>query len=262
MCYVPPGSFQRDGTATNISVITKGYWMGETEVTVELGRVMGWNLDSGYQAKWPLDNVGMIDSDGTWIRVLERCNKLSQLTGRTPVYNISAKYDSEGYPNGEYTVKLVAGANGFRVPTEMEWMWAAMGADTTEQPNRTGYKKGYPGSTGTSTAGMTDYGWYKDNSGSSTGGSIHKTVATKKPNELGLYDMLGNVWEYCLTHRGNYNAMQAYPTGTVTDFPGNTYNLGVIARGGGCLHSGLNRITVRENGYNQNQGFRIVLPFN
>jgi formylglycine-generating enzyme required for sulfatase activity len=228
MCYVPPGSFQRDGTATNISTITKGYWMGETEVTQELWYTTGLRISPYYGAKLPACSL-------SWYHTLEFCNRLSLATGKTPAYNIIADNFGDWTT---YSASIIVGANGYRLPTSMEWMWAAMGADTTEQPNRTGYKKGYPGSTGTSTTGLSDYGWYKQNSGNTS-----HTVATKKPNELGLYDMLGNVWEWCWE---------------------------IILRGGGYAHSGLNRITETlsinstseaDMGYDY-VGFRIVLPFN
>jgi formylglycine-generating enzyme required for sulfatase activity len=104
----------------------------------------------------------------------------------------------------------------------MEWMWAAMGADTASpgQVNRTGYKKTFAGSTGSNSIG--DYAWYADNSG----GKTHP-VGTKRANELGLYDMSGNVWEWCWDWYGDW------PSGAKIIFTGAASGEDRVRRGGG-----------------------------
>ena len=85
----------------------------------------------------------------------------------------------------------------FRLPTEAEWEYAARGGNTSE-----GYK--YSGSND-----IGDVAWYNGNSSSKT----HE-VGTKNPNELGIYDMSGNVYEWCQDRYGSYsNATQTNPTG-------------------------------------------------
>jgi uncharacterized repeat protein (TIGR02543 family) len=231
--FVPSGSFQYNATSTsNVATITKAYWLGETEVTQELYQaVMGYNPSAlpdtpapgETQNKRPVENL-------TWYDVIEFCNKLSQAGGREPVYTITDRTTADG-PIGDgtsaegpitgATVSADFGKNGYRLPTEMEWMWAAMGADTTEQPNTSGYLKDYAGSTEEPgvLANVGDYAWYNVNSKIMIGEeetTVTHEVGKKLPNELSLYDMSGNVDEW-LWDWGSGTTLNG---GSLTDYRG------------------------------------------
>ena len=142
----------------------------------------------------------------------------------------------------EFITKLnQATGKTFRLPTEAEWEFAARGGTKSH-----GYK--YSGSNTTG-----DVAWYSENSGYKT----HE-VGTKQANELGLYDMSGNVDEWCSDWYGNYSSSaQSDPTGPSTG----SYLVGR----GGCLGSTARscRVTYR-NGYgptyaNSLLGFRLAL---
>ena len=115
----------------------------------------------------------------------------------------------------------------FRLPTEAEWEFAARGGNASE---------GYTYS-GSNTLG--DVAWYFSNSSRKT----HE-VATKAPNELGLYDMSGNVWEWCQDWYGSYSSdVQTDPTGP-------TSGSARVVRGGGWSIDDYDcRVAYRYTGY-------------
>jgi len=105
----------------------------------------------------------------TWYDAAAYCNWLSEKMGLTPCYRGSGK-----------TIQCDFSANGYRLPTEAEWEYAARGGAKS-----LGFA--YAGSDN-----PDEVAWYAANSG----GVMHP-VGQKKPNELGLYDMSGNLYEWC-----------------------------------------------------------------
>lgn len=131
----------------------------------------------------------------------------------------------------------------FRLPTEAEWEYAARGGNKSK-----GYK--YSGSNN-----IDDVAWYRRNSSNKT----HE-VGIKAPNELGLYDMSGNVWEWCSDWYGDYSSSpQINPTGPING----SYRM---LRGGGqfdhalCCRVSFRGISIPDN-CSSHSGLRLVLTY-
>ena len=200
-------------------VTLSDYYIGETEVTQELWQaVMGTTIQ--YQAK-----KGAYGS-----------TSLYGVGNSYPMYYISWD-DCQTFVT---KLNQLTGKN-FRLPTEAEWEYAARGGQKSR-----GYK--YAGSNI-----LSDVAWYSDNSGS----QIHP-VKQKQANELGLYDMSGNVWEWCQDWYDSYRSnAQTNPTGPSSG----VYR---VYRGGGWNYSASGcRVAVRygdtPGGRNCFLGFRVVL---
>ena len=262
--YVPGGTFQRDATPTNISVITEPFRMSQCEITrLQFYTIMGTDPSNPVCSSGESDPVQVVN----WYHAIAFCNKLSIAEGFTPAYSVTVggtpiDFGTLAYasiPTGSNAEWNAASANwsvdGYRLPTEMEWMWAAMGADTANpgQVNYGGYAKLFAGYTGSNL--IDDYAWYFNNSSDRT-----HPVGTTLPNELGLYDMSGNVLEWCWDW---YNLL--YPTGAATDYRGAASGTIRIMRGG-CRSMDMPFCTVAKRwsaepeGVASITGFRVVRP--
>ena len=223
---VEGGTFQmgdRDEKPVH-SVTVSSFYMCDHEVTQKEYRdVMGTNPSHCSGNDRPVEEV-------SWYDAVNYCNKLSVKEGLTPCYTQSG---------GTWTCNF--NADGYRLPTEAEWEYAARGGKKS---------KGYTYSGSNS---MGNVAWYRDNSSSGP-----HDVKTKSPNELGLYDMSGNVWEWCWDWYGSYSSSsQTNPFGASSG----SYR---VLRGGGYYYytaSGC-RVAFRRNGSpswsSDDVGFRVV----
>jgi hypothetical protein len=124
----------------------------------------------------------------SWYDVVKWSNAKSQMEGLTPVYTVNGTT----YKTGQVVPTVSSAANGYRLPSEKEWEWAARGGVSSQ-----GYT--YSGSNTISAVAWT----YENNTPYGT-----KAVGTKAANELGIYDMSGNVWEWCEDANSSYRRIR------------------------------------------------------
>ncbi|MEA2064317.1 MAG: formylglycine-generating enzyme family protein [Gemmatimonadota bacterium] len=152
------------------AVTLDAFKMSTTEITQEQYKTVMGNNPSKFSGFYnlPVESV-------TWEDAATFCNKLSELTGIEPCYDLESW-------------ECDFSKEGFRLPTEAEWEYAARAGSSTEY---------YFGPTGSS---LDRAVWYEDNSFSTT-----HPVGFKEANAAGLYDMSGNVWEWCNDYSSRYN---------------------------------------------------------
>jgi formylglycine-generating enzyme required for sulfatase activity len=201
--------------------ISKSFLVDKFPTTQSLYlEVMGRNPSRFVGMNRPVDNV-------SWLDAIIFCNKLSELSGLEPAYDVTGK---EAILHFE--------KNGFRLPTEYEWEYCCCGGKTGERYGP-----------------IDDIAWYSGNAGGET-----QEVGKKAANGLGLYDMLGNVWEWC-----NDWYQRGYSQGLLLDYEGPDSGLERVLRGGSwndlrdCIRSSYRHRKFALSCENTH-GFRVVLP--
>ncbi len=217
------------------SVTLNAFKMSATEINQKqwisiLGSNPSYFTSSGDYA--PVERV-------SWFDCISYCNKISILNNKTPCYSINGNTNPANWKTG--IVVCDFSANGYRLPTEAEWEYAAKSG---------GQFIKFSGTSDTSE--VKNFAWYAMNSNTTT----HPT-GVKQANSAGFYDMSGNVWEWCWDLYGSYqNTSQTNPTGSNTG----DYR---VTRGGSWDNSlfrcrsanrGINKPDLKSAGC----GFRIV----
>jgi formylglycine-generating enzyme required for sulfatase activity len=257
LAYIPAGTFtmgipaseenSQDSERPQHQVTLSAFYMGKYEVTqAQYQTVIGTNpsnfttnpADGETQNKRPVERV-------SWYDTLVFCNKLSISEGLTPAYSIDGKTNPDEWGTVPTAidatwdaVAIITESNGYRLPTEAQWEYACRAGTTTAFH------------TGNTISDNT--GWYSTNSGSKT----HE-VGKKTANAWNLYDMHGNVLEWCWDWYGAYtDEPQTNPSGASSGSDR-------VLRGGDWLNSADNVRSAYRNFYDPgyrsiNFGFRLA----
>lgn len=218
MIFVQGGHFRmRESTERGMEgkhVHLKGFYISKYEVSMgEFLAYASWSAKghSRRDLSLPITNID-------WYEAISYCNWRSEQEGLTPVYSIQkntpSPFNNNNYDRKKWTVEVNWQANGYRLPTEAEWEYAARGQGKANKW------------AGTSNPDLLPQ--YANGKGAKDGFSALAPIDSLSPNEMGLHHMSGNAWEWCWDWYGSYALSSKYNPVGPTD---GKYR---ILRGGSC----------------------------
>ncbi|MCL1911678.1 MAG: formylglycine-generating enzyme family protein [Leptospirales bacterium] len=225
----PVGEPDRSTNETEHSVTVSGFYMSKYQVTQGLYEdVMGYNPSYFKDSNLPSvltsgDNLPV--ESVTWYDALEFCNKLSAREGLDEVYAITVITRHDDGNITDATVDVDWSKNGYRLPTEAEWEYACRSGKTTA----------FNWGTDTISSDQANFYAISNLYNGSLAGEYRATtteVGIFSPNAWGLYDMHGNVWEWCWDWYGTY------PSEPETDPTGPDSGVYRVIRGGSWCDNG------------------------
>jgi sulfatase modifying factor 1 len=180
----------------NMIRVKDNFWVSETPITQAFYlKVIGKN-PSRYEGSlfMPVENV-------SWFDAMRFCNKLSELKGLKPIYSDRGEFLDKGTVNEFGYFHDVDNGEGFRLLTKKEWEYSMGKGGATVYAGTSDKSK------------LDEYAWYGYKE------TQTQIVRLKKPNQFGLYDMNGNVWEWCYDRASRHSRQRFIVGGSYMSTP-------------------------------------------